>query len=79
MQIKNFAFLVNKLDNSHPMTIMSHRLNLMVLDHVEYSPTVFHQTSGKVLVYPQFPHMMMQHIWGYEGTILSVDINTTRL
>jgi len=79
MQIKNFAFLVNKLDNSHAMTTMTHNLNLLVLSNAEYSPIVFHQTSGKVLVYPQFPHMMLQHIWGYEGTIFSVDINTTQL
>ena len=79
MQIKNFAFFINKLDNSHPVTTMSHNLNLMLYEHFEYNPTVFHKTSGKVLIYPQFPHMMMQHIYSYEGIVISTDIDTTKL
>ena len=79
MQIKNFAFLVNKLDNSHQMTTLSHNLNLLIRNDYKYSPTVFYQVHDKVLVYPQFPRLMMQHAWGYEGTVISSDIVTTQL
>lgn len=77
--IKHFSVLIDKLDISHKISLMIHNLNTLVVDNYIYNPTIFYNSLGKSLIYPQFTRLGMQHAWGYEGPMISTDIGTTQI
>jgi len=79
MPIKSFGILINQLDDSEQSHQMCENINELLMENYMVSPILFYQNCGKTSVLPHCCQLQQHQAWGFDGTLISTDIETTNI
>ena len=77
MSIQSFGILIKSLEDTPQCHSMCENINKLVLTQYMISPILFFQTNGKTSILPQCCQLQQHHAWGFDGVLISTDIETT--
>lgn len=77
MSIKSVGILIKSLDTSQKCMSLCLSINSILDDTYNISPIVFYQELGKSVVLPRCCQLQQGHAWGFDGILISTDIQTT--
>jgi hypothetical protein len=79
MPIKSFGVLINTVDDSTQSHQLYENINQLIMSQYMVSPILFYQNPGKTSVLPQCCQLQQHNAWGFEGTLISTDIESTKV
>jgi len=77
MPIKSFGILINSLNNSKECCLLCENINQLLATQYMISPILFFQSGGKISIPPRCCQLQQHHAWGFDGTLISTNIETT--
>jgi len=75
--INKAGILVNKIDFSQFGLALTRAVNKISIENADIDIIAFYQTWGRYPLAPRFTSMMEREAWGFDGTLISTNINTT--